>query len=465
MRDWRIEFTQFEFVTIHSLTISRRVNEHACAVVCGYVSDEKAKEYQKRLLQDVWMQITAIDESGQSAVLITGIVADFTLESTPHLKQLTLRIVSGTWLMDGYPHFRTFQNQSFTYIDVMETINKGYEDAGVIGIKPAYSSIGDLLVQYKETDWTFIKRISSQFGTGITPATGVYGVKYYIGRCSGKEHKAASQTPYTVSKAVGTFMQCSASGIGSLYEEDYLEYKFSSREIYDLWDQVTLNRYTGYISSIDSKYDGKELNHTYSLRSMAGMGCIPLFNQQQTGCSFEAIVKEVKQDVVRIEVIGDEHPEQIDTKWFSYSTVYSTPDGPGWYCMPEAGDHVRLHIPGEREGDGYVISAVHKGNSPDRQNPDHKSIKTIHGKELLMTPDTMVFTNNKGMRIEILDQEGIRIISDKDILIQSTQNVTVSSEEASLMIAGTSSVDVTQNGASIKLEDDVTFTGAKFRIH
>jgi hypothetical protein len=133
--------------------------------------------------------------------------------------------------------------------------------------------------------------------------------------------------------------------------------------------------------------------------------------------------------------------------------------------MPEIGDHVRLHVPGERESGAYIISAVHKGDSPDRQNPNHKSIKTIYGKELLMTPDLIRLTNNKGMSIEIDDTQGIRIISNKDIEISAAANVNIDSEDASLMISGTDEVNMSQGGASINLDDDVSFTGAKFRIH
>jgi len=168
---------------------------------------------------------------------------------------------------------------------------------------------------------------------------------------------------------------------------------------------------------------------------------------------------------VRVEVIGDENESQTDTIWFPYSTVYSTPNGPGWYCMPEVGDHVRLHVPSELESDAYVISAVHMGDSPDRQNPDHKSIKTIYGKELLMTPDLIRMTNNQGVAIEIDDNVGIRIISEKDIQIQAASNITINSEDASLLMAGTQTVDITQRGASIHIDDDISFTGAKFRIH
>ena len=465
MRDYRIEITQFEFLSILSLTIDKEINNHACAVVTGLISDENATYYRDKLMQDVWVQISAIDQDGQNKNIMKGIVAGFTLDCISQQKTLTLKIMSGTWLMDGRLHFRTFQNDALTYAQVMEAINQGYTDSDFFETNAAINRpIGGLLLQYLETDWAFLVRISSQFGSYVTPSSALTGVKYYVGRNTRGSFMMPSGLPYTASKYVGEFMRHSSSGRGSFSEWDYLEYQIQSRDILELWDQISLDNYTGYISKIHSEYLGSELVHSYFLRSEQGMSCLPAFNRQQVGCSFEAIVKEVQQDTVRIDVIDDENDNQKNTIWFPYSTVYSTPNGPGWYCMPEVNDHVRLHIPSEQESQAYVISAVHKGDSLDRQNPDHKSIKTIYDKELLMTPELIKLTNNKGMSIEIDDAQGIKIISDKDIQIKAATNVTISSDDASLMMAGTDSVNLTQGGASINLDEDIAFTGAKFRI-
>ena len=465
MRDYRIETTEFEFLSILSLTIDIEINKHACAVITGLISDENAAGYRDELTRDVWVRISAIDENRQRIDLMHGVVAGFTMESFPHRTVLTLKIMSGTWLMDCETHFRAFQNPDFSYAQVMEVINEGYTDLDYAGINAIKSPIGGLLLQYLETDWEFLRRVTSHFGSYVTPGVAYPGVVYYVGRMeSPGVLKMPINTPFTANKRVGDFMRNSSSGLGSFSERDYLEFKFQTREIYSLWDQISLDSYTGYVCKIHSEYVGNELVHTYVLRSEQGMASIPAFNNKHIGCSFGAVVKEVKQDVVRIDINNDENGSQDNTIWFPYSTVYSTPDGPGWYCMPEVGDSVRLHIPDEREQNAYVISAVHKGDSPDRQDPDHKSIKTVYGKELLMTPELIKLTNNKGLSVELDDGAGIRIISDKEILIQAASNITISSEEASMTVSGSDSVNMLQAGASVRLDDDIAFTGAKFRI-
>ena len=52
--------------------------------------------------------------------------------------------------------------------------------------------------------------------------------------------------------------------------------------------------------------------------------------------------------------------------WFPYSTVAGSSDGSGWYCMPEAGERIRIYFPEGDEGKAYAISAL-SGNTLGNQ--------------------------------------------------------------------------------------------------
>ncbi|MDR0490396.1 MAG: phage late control D family protein, partial [Oscillospiraceae bacterium] len=306
MREYRIDITQFEFLSIFSLTVDKEINDHACAIVSGLISDENASVYRVKLMKDVWVLVSAVAENGQSKKIMAGIISGFTIDCVSQQKTLTLKIMSGTWLMDGAVHFRTFQNNSLTYAQVMAAVGKGYTDSDFIGIDAVNMPIGGLLLQYLETDWEFLRRIASQFGSYLIPSTAHIGAKYYVGRKTGGNYRMPDGVPYTAKKYVGEFMGKSSSGLGALTERDYLECCFQSRDIFDLCDHISLDTYTGYICKIHSEYTGAELVHTYFLRSEHGMACIPPFNRKHVGCSFDAVIREVKQDVVRIDVTDDE---------------------------------------------------------------------------------------------------------------------------------------------------------------
>lgn len=463
MKADKIHISHFNFVTIEKLEIDRKVGDHATARLRGVIRDEDVEDYKSLLLSKIWVKIIAEDEDGIMRNLMVGIIAGFSLEKLEHEYVLELELQSGTCLMDGKKHFRSFQDNTLTYLDVIKKINSTYSDTGVITETSLESPI-DFLLQYQETDWEFIKRLASHFGLNVTPEVNRQGIFYYIGNTYYESHELPVSASCHVSKYTGVFMKQSANGEGSLREQDYVEYQVSAREIYALWDFLTVGSLRGHIYRIHSEYRQEELINTYFLRPKEGLKALQAFNEHQAGCSFAGKVNAVMQDKVQVALTDDENSDQTITRWFPYSTGYSSPDGAGWYCMPEIGDRVRLQIPDSRENNGYVISAVHMDTENGRKMPDHKSFKTAYGKELLFTPDSLVMTNNQGMSVKIIDGEGIQLISDKDITIAAGGDMTISSQAASLIVAGTESVDIIQAGSGLHIDENIVFTGGKFRI-
>ena len=93
-----------------------------------------------------------------------------------------------------------------------------------------------------------------------------------------------------------------------------------------------------------------------------------------------------------------------------------------------------------------------------------KVFKSIHQKEVRFTPDSIVITNNQGTQITLTDEEGIQIISDRSILLEAAQDLTITSDTGSLLMAGDSSVDLRQKGTGIRLEDSILFVGGDLKI-
>lgn len=464
MKAHKIHVSHFEFLSLEQLVIDQEIGEHATATVSGYIDDDNVDDYKWNVLEHIWVTITAEDEAGGRQVLMAGVIAGFSFDSQPHAVLMTLVLKSGTYLMDGTDHFRSYQNGGVTYLEMLESITAPYGNGGVKGRDCLETEPCGFLLQYRESDWEFIKRVASRFGLGVTPAATYEGIYYYVGNADYETYHLLESAKLSVSKRVGAFMKQGANGLGSSFEQDYMEYGVTEQEIYNLWDELRLGNEGGCVCRIHSEYEKGELLHSYTLRPLGGMTAMPIINPLLHGCSFLAAVKEVARDLVKVVLEDDENSGQATTRWFPYSTGYSSPDGPGWYCMPEIGDQVRLQIPGDSEGEGYVISSVHKKTDAARQNPDHKSFKTKYGKELLFTPTSLEMTNHQGMSIKITDGEGISIVSSRDVSITAEGNVTLSSEDASVVIAGSESVDVKQGGAGLHMEDDVSFTGGKFRI-
>ena len=186
---------------------------------------------------------------------------------------------------------------------------------------------------------------------------------------------------------------------------------------------------------------------------------------EMAGASLDGIVQKVKEDQVQVAILKDENKQQAINIWYPYATVYSTSDGTGWYCMPEPGDMVRLTVPGSEEKEAFVTSSVHmETDSADRKDPNIKSFKSKYQKEVRFTPESIVITNNQGTKIELTDAEGIHIISAHSVMLEAAEDMTISSDTGSLIVAGTSSVSLKQGENAINLDKGITFTGGELKI-
>ena len=465
MREYQIQIEPFEYTAIRDITIMRTVNAHAEASVTVQIRDGQEEEYLGMLTGEAWVKITGI--SGQDAgaihtVLFHGIVTDFSFSHDSYGTTMHLALASGTVLMDLKPHFRVFQNENTLCAAIHEKIVCAYPEGRVMIAEGGGDRPEGVLIQYHETDWEFLKRTAAGAGRCLVPDSSKKGVRYTIGLPEGMKRDLPTDR-IRIKLDMRGYMEKTLGGMAWLRTADMPELVITDREICQIGDRITYQGKEYYICQIETGYQGGECLHTYHLRTKEALSPSAIPHEAVTGCSFDAVVTGVQKDRVQVEIAQDEWNAQDGKKWFLYATVYSSPDGTGWYCMPEPGDSVRLHVP-ESEEDSFVMSAVHRETDAARQNPDYKSFKTKYGKEILFTPDSILMTNNQGMMVEMNDSEGIMITSDRDIVVEAKENLTISSNSASLLIAAEDRLQVRQGGTSMTLSGDISFTGGEFRI-
>lgn len=464
MRDYLIKIEPFDYIALQGLMIDKGVNSHGMAEIVMRIKDEWKEEYMSKLASETWVQIQAIDTMEESAhtVLFNGIVTEFMFEQDGYETILKLQLSSGSIFMDLRPHFRVFQNKDAYCRAIQQKIVETYPEGQVLCMEGEQDRTDGVLIQYQETDWEFLMRVAARTGKYLVADTSKKGVKYTIGLPNGNQRQINTDK-LQMKLDMAEYMEKSCNGMTSLQSSDMVELVLTDREIYYLGDSVTYQGKEYFVYHIQTSYQGAECSHKYYLKTKAALRVLAVINENPIGCSYDAVVTDVSKDKVQVDIQKDEWKAADGKKWFLYSTVYSSPDGTGWYCMPEIGDSVRLYVP-EKEESSFVISAVHRETDIARQKPDYKSLKTKYGKEILFTPDSIFLTNNQGMMVEMNDSEGITITSDKDIVIQAEDNLTIASSSSSLLIAADDKVQVKQGGTTMTLSDDISFTGGQFRI-
>ena len=466
MTHYHLKIEPFEMLNEVKLTGIQQVNEHGVVNFSGIVPAEKEDEYTKKVLGSTSAKVYSVDLVGGGEELwFWGVVTEISISSEDGLKTLSATLHTGTYLMDVRLHTRSYQNPGMTYNEVLATYTDSYPTGSFIMKVGSGETINKLIMQYRETDWTFTRRLSTHFKSVLIPDCLTGGVKYYFGIKKSSPVATIQAKTYEMRKNASDYKIKKNQGV-SLDEVDTINYIYQTKEIYRLGDCVEFNDKQMYVSRIETAFDRSDLTHTYFLKSLEGFQVPKEYNTQANGVSFRCNITAVEKDVVQVSIIEDENKEGCGVRWFPYSTVYSTPDGTGWFCMPEVDDEMRLYIPDEDEAGAYVISATHltSAASDERCNPDFKSIMNKYHKEVLFTPDSLIFTNNNGMSVEILDEEGIKIISDKIIKIESDEAIHIASTESSITVTSPKSITFKQGDTVTHLEKNISFDGSKIHM-
>jgi len=161
-----------------------------------------------------------------------------------------------------------------------------------------------------------------------------------------------------------------------------------------------------------------------------------------------------------VEIAGD--AVQSAYKWFPYSTIYSSPDGTGWYFMPEIGDIIRLHFPTEHEGDAFVISSVHSQHG-NRSDPNVKHITTKYGKTVVFRPDSIFISNGAGSSIELNDNSGIRISTNSELNLTANNDIHIHGG-GKIIVQGDQGVTVVQNDSVVNIDESIDLDAGHVRI-
>lgn len=68
------------------------------------------------------------------------------------------------------------------------------------------------------------------------------------------------------------------------------------------------------------------------------------------------------------------------------------------------------------------------------------------------------------MKIAMIDGEGIRIESDKSIMINADKDISIISTESALMFSAEKVITLKQGEVQVQIDKDINFMGGEFRV-
>ncbi len=449
----------YAFLKILELKVVKEINDHGKFYIKGIISEEISDDYVEKTGSYNIIKASLKDDKENITEIFKGIVTNISIDTFNNVRILEIEAQSQTFLMDLEKKSRSFQGEYLTYAEIFNDINK-IHNAQMIDYVTNSKTIDNMIVQYNETDWEFLKRLASHFNTVLIPECRLDGTKYYIGDDGPSTVYELDEFNYSVNKGIKEYKLKSREGSYELNDMNFVSYEVVTNKILNSLTSVAFKGRKLLICKSEFTLVKGVIFNKYILKDKDGSKVKKLFNENISGVSLEGYILDVTKDLVKVSLKIDAYSNTKETTiWLPYSTVFSSPDGTGWYCMPEIGDAIRLYFPDNVENNAYAISSVNlqSSNSSKRNDPSIKSIGTKYGKEIIMRPGAIdVISGNNSMCLS--DNGGISINSNKSISM-SGSSVNISGGYVS--ISGGGGVTISQNGAKLKIKDDIVMSGGK----
>ena len=483
-----IQVDGIPFTKIQKLTIDHGLNQHATATIIGEVDYDAGKDCLSRMDETTGIMISTTSE-GQPAKLFCGVVSTARLEHETAYATMYVELLSASALLDIQKKKKSFQNTGKTYEQI---INDALEGSGTINFAVSDKPIGNLIMQYGETNWEFILRMANVFNAPVVPSIHVKKPYVTIGMPSANRTVKMEGTKKSIGVGCVSLARKKQNGLPTAGSQSNAASGAFSYEYGYIGDNLAMDDMTLRISGVHAVLEDGILKMQYecNLKSggsasggvssavagasqaaaggasggstSSGGASQATGNKNSSGKMFTGKVMAVNADKVQVHLLDiDPSYDGGGSHWFPYSTLYSSQDESGFYCMPEVGDTVRVFFPSNNEGEAFAASSV---NVSPLDNVKHKKWRTPGGKEILMTEEGLYITckENK-IYINLEDANGISIYSEKDVNILSTANITINAKDKLTMHAennmylgtGETSIEMTKDKIALSGENVV----------
>lgn len=483
-----IKITPFDQMRLEQFSIEQMVNEHGKLSLSGTITKEQHDEYMQSVQSLTPVNVLQITENGNTKKLFCGLITMLEMRKVQDVYYLQAEAHTYSYMLDLKRNTRSFQNPSLNYNALAKEVGKAYKGYDVIYAVGHDNSIGKFVLQYYESDWTFLKRMAARMNTVILPAAHQDSVKIYFGVPDDDTDEQLENYNYVVKKDLSSFLYQSRNSQSPVHESDFVSYEVTTHRVLNLGDVIRFKGRPYCIQRCISTMEKGLLVHRYTVTSRKGMNKAPRYNDSIRGASVGGRVLAIQRDTVKVHLEIDEQSQEGTAYSFPYSTSYASEDGSGWYCMPEKGDSVRVHFPSSREEEAYAISSVNTyseeaaltqsassssgqqggmmiaagsgggsgaSSSGDRMSdPNVRYFRNPAGMEVKLTPENVQISANNGQSIILLEASGaVTIMGQKEVSLHSQENVRIRAEKTLLLTAQEQVVISSDKGGKITLDE------------
>ncbi|MPQ31918.1 late control protein D, partial [Clostridium estertheticum] len=345
---------------------------------------------------------------------------------------------------------------NMTYDELIGIILKDYPGYSYEQCIGEGQKIGKPLFQYKETDWSFLKRISSELKSELSCDIIETLNMFYFGRPSKTSYKLEDTSDYRACKDLKQYHESGGNEAG--HDTDYFYYEIETREKYEIGANISFKNKDFYVNQYKVRALSDEVIYKYRLCRKNGVWQTKVINSLIGGASIEGKVLEVKGEKIKLHLNIDKSQNKDKASWFPYAP----PTGNVMYSMPIVGTSASLYFPSETSEEPIVTGCVRTNGSSCAKTADttKRYFGTEHGSEIEMVPNAL---NIKGgskepLSISFDDAVGVTITSHKKLSLNAADEITMKTPQ-SVKLKAQSQILVAKAGtkSGFSMETDLHF--------
>ncbi|BCJ92691.1 hypothetical protein acsn021_02600 [Anaerocolumna cellulosilytica] len=437
---------------IKECSLAEKINEHVNVRIQGVLTEEE----QIRALEQVSME-SQVRIYTEEEELFYGIVTSFDITYLNGVGEFVLCAADESIRLDIVKKSRSYQDINQTYAAIIKkTIGEYFGDFANISQYTVYPQAP--IIQYKETDWEFIKRIASYMGTYLQPEAKRKGIQIYLG-----EHDGYKRNPAIYEYVEKSENQAYVSKENKEYITKIKNCKsiwIHVSENYNMGDKIVMKQELYTIIEKTACMEKEQLLFTYRLKRREDLQISINHNKAMKGTSLEGIILAIKDDKIKLQLCIDETQDEERAYLYPFAVPYTAEGNTGWYMMPQIGEGAFLYIPSEDESQGYISTAIHKEgeSNPFMMNESVHRIGSEDNKSLVMGRDELSFqSEDKEFFITMMEEEGISVVSDEGIKLMAGKKCNLHGNRIKLYAK--ERITLTTKKTSINLDSVVDISG------
>lgn len=402
---------------IESFWFSWKTDCHGILHMRGYM-DRSSRWIPGQLYESqikLWQE-----QNGQEQIIFCGSIIQFETWLEGGYESFTLKVISGSWMLDQKIASRSFQNVEQTYGEIVRDCAES-EGGHVIRNKKTDKGTGKPVIRYEETVWQFACRLASQSGTCIIPDIVTGRPNIWFGMRKGQKVSLSPEHSYTVD-----LFPAGNPGRKRYQAEDRAPFKIG--------DTVSCLNQELVITEVRGCFERGEMMFQYTMEDMAVRPANKCPDASNAGLGLWGTVREVKGELLKIalDLDGGDATGEYFYRW-------QPETGNSLYAMPEPGARALLHFYHENLKDGAVIHCMNK----EMENRDYKnrSLDIHDGNQIHLWKNEIGILKGTAHsvtlaegHVSVMTQKGIELsggaifLRGKRIRLKSPETINISQE-------------------------------------